>query len=121
MDTKISKKILVGPIKDYLKQLLFKKAAEIDCKIEAIEIDVDHLHIFIKSKPTITVSDIVKNLKGYTSYFLRKRFIELKKYRQLWTSSYYCETIGFISEHTVKKYIERHKNKHNKKYLNIRQ
>lgn len=90
----------------------------IDIKIEAIEIDIDHLHLFVKSKPTITVSNIVKSLKGYSSYFLRKKFVCLKKYKQLWTHSYYCETIGFISEKTIRKYIERHKNKNKNKSKN---
>ena len=60
----------------------------------------------LKSNPTLSVSFIVNQLKGYTSYKLRKEFIFLKKYKSLWTSSYFCETIGLISEKTVRKYIK---------------
>ena len=67
---------------------------------------VDHVHLFVKGNLTTSAAIIVKQLKGYSSYMLRKEFIRLKKYKSLWTHSYYCETIGHISEATVNKYIE---------------
>lgn len=66
----------------------------------------DHVHLFIKCTPNHKISDIVKQLKGYSSYVLRKAFpIYRTKYKSLWAPSYYCETIGHISENTIKKYI----------------
>ena len=64
---------------------------------------LDHIHLFVKGNLKISASTIVKQLKGYSSYMLRKEFIWLKKYKSLWTHSYYCETIGHISEVAVKK------------------
>ena len=49
-------------------------------------------------------------VKGYLLYVLRNKFKYLKRYKSLWTHSYYCETIGHISENTVKKYIENQNN-----------
>lgn len=66
----------------------------------------DHIHIFIKAHPNISVSDIIKQIKGYTSYNLRKKYKWLRKYKSLWTPSYFCETIGLISEQTVRRYID---------------
>lgn len=71
----------------------------------------DHIHLFIKSKPDITISYIVKHLKGYSSYMLRKQFPSLTKYKSLWTNSYFVETIGLISEKTIRKYIEMQRSK----------
>jgi putative transposase len=70
----------------------------------------DHIHLFVKGNQNITISNIVKYLKGYSSYELRKKFIFLKKYKSLLTPSYFCETIGHISEDVVKKYIENQNN-----------
>ena len=82
------------------------------CEIEIQEVMPDHVHIFIKTKPTLAPHYIVQQLKGYTSRVLRKEFKELRtKLSTLWTRSYYCESIGHISEETVKKYIEDQKNK----------
>lgn len=65
----------------------------------------DHIHLFIKSNPNLSVSYIVNQLKGYTSFKLRNEFPSLKWYKSLWTQSYFCETFGFISVKTIRKYI----------------
>ena len=103
---KYRKKLIVGKIEAKLREFLIEKALSIDIIIDTYEIMPDHVHLFIKSKPDITISYIVKQLKGYTSYRLRKHFPSLRRVRSLWTKSYFAETIGLISESTVKKYIE---------------
>jgi putative transposase len=103
---KYRKRILKGYIEEYLKVYLMEKAEQLNIKIEAFEIMPDHIHIFIKANTKLTISYIVQQLKGYTSYMLRKKFPFLKVYKSLWTHSYYVETIGFISEKSIKKYIE---------------
>ena len=77
--------------------------------MKAIEIMPDHVHLFIQAPPLLSVSVIVKNLKGFSSYKLRRSFIELTKYKHLWTPSYYCETIGHITHDTIIKYINNQK------------
>ncbi len=76
-----------------------------------MEIMADHVHLFIKCDPTDSAHWIVQQFKGYTSFILRKEFRHLKsKLPTLWTRSYYCESIGHISEMTIRKYIENQKN-----------
>lgn len=108
---KYRKHILIGRIRDSLINHLIKKADELNIKIEAYEIMSDHVHLFIKSNTYMPINKIVQQLKGYTSFMLRKEFPVLKKYKSLWTHSYYCETIGLISEKTIKKYIALQKSK----------
>jgi len=103
---KYRKKILIGKIEQKLRKLLNDKAKELNMKIEIMEILPDHVHLFIKADPTLGVHFIVQQLKGYTSNLMRKEFLELRKLPTLWTRSYYCESVGHISEDTVKKYIE---------------
>ena len=58
----------------------------------------------------MSIGYIVSQLKRYTSFALRKEFKELKtRLPTLWTRSFYAETIGYISENTIKKYIENQK------------
>ena len=72
----------------------------------------EHVHLFIKSTPVDSPHFIVQQLKGYSSKILRKEFKVLKtRIPSLWTRSYYCESVGHISEDTIKKYIEEQKNK----------
>lgn len=109
---KYRRKVLTNNIESRLKYLLIEKATEMRCEIEIQEVMPDHVHIFIKTKPTLAPHYIVQQLKGYTSRILRQEFPELRsRLPTLWTRSYYCESIGHISEETVKKYIEDQKNK----------
>jgi putative transposase len=108
---KYRRKVLVGDVEIRLKELFSSKAAELDIQIASLEIMPDHLHIFVKTKPTNAPHYIVQQFKGYTSSVLRKEFPHLLKIPSLWTRSYYCESVGHISEKTVLKYIEDQKNK----------
>ena len=108
---KYRRKVLTDGVDERLKELLINKSKELKCNIEIQEIMPDHVHIFIKSNPTLAPHYIVQQLKGYTSRVLRKEFKNLRtRLPTLWTRSYYCESIGHISEETVKKYIEDQKN-----------
>ncbi len=109
---KYRKPLLVDGVDVRLKQLLLKKAKQMKATIETMEIMPNHVHIFIKCLPVDNPQWIVKNLKGYSSRFLRKEFSQLRtKVPCLWTRSYYCESVGHISARSVKKYIEEQKDK----------
>ena len=109
---KYRRAVLVDDVAVRLKILLYEQAAKYGWIIEAMEVMPDHLHVFIKANPIDPVARIVAQLKGYTSHVLRNEFSHLRtKLPTLWTRSYYVETIGHISESTIKKYIEDQKNK----------
>lgn len=95
-----------------IKRIIIKKASGINISIEVFDIMPDHIHLFIKNLPNISISYIVKHLKGYTSFMLRKQFIDFNKYKSLWTYSYFCETIGLISEKTIIYIYAKIKNNH---------
>ena len=103
--------VLVGFVEARLKELLKQKAVELKLDIERLEVMPDHVHLFIKCPTTIAPNVIVKRLKGYTSRVLRQEFGNLNRLPSLWTNSYYCESIGHISEETIKRYIEEQKTK----------
>ncbi len=95
-----------------LEELLLQKADEIEVEIAQMEIMPDHVHLFVKTTPTNSPHFIVQQLKGYTSRMLRQEFPSLKsKLPSMWTRSYYCESVGHISEETIRKYIEEQKNR----------
>lgn len=72
----------------------------------------EHVHCFITAPPKLSVTIIVKYLKGITGRKLYQQFPEIKEKLwngQLWNHSYYCETIGSVSEENIKRYIEHQK------------
>ena len=109
---KYRRKVLISPVDAELKKLLLKKAKEIKVDIEKMEILPDSVHVFVKGDPTSAPHWIVQQFKGYTSRMLREKYPFLKtKLPTLWTRSYYCESVGHISEATIKRYLEEQKNK----------
>ena len=109
--TKYRRKVLDESITARMKELLEEKAIEIGCTIEVMETMPDHVHIFVKTIPTLSPHFVVQQLKGYTSRILRKEFKSLRtRLPTLWTRSYYTESVGHISEETIVKYINDQKN-----------
>ena len=108
---KYRRKVLVDGIEERLKELLEEKARELDITIESMEVMPDHVHLFIRSRPTYAVHFVINQLKGYSSVKLREEFPKLRsRLPTLWTRSYYVETVGCISEDTVMEYIGNQKN-----------
>jgi len=100
----------VDKIAKRLSELLEEKAKFLDIQIENKTIMPDHVHLFIRSKPTLPPHYILNQLKGYSSRILRQEFPSLKsRLPSLWTRSYYIDSVGKLNEHTIKKYIEEQK------------
>lgn len=97
--------LLRGAASTFLKELLHEKAGNLGITIQSMEAMPDHVHLFVAARPDTPISDIVKQLKGYSSYCLRRYFTYLREYPSLWTRSYFAESVGHISEKTVVKYI----------------
>jgi putative transposase len=55
--------------------------------------------------------ELIRYFKGTSSRKLRNKYPELRsRIPSLWTRSYFCCTIGCVSEETIQKYIENQKN-----------
>src|SRR5262249_29986504 len=103
---KYRKPILGGPVAERLKELFYRKAAELGAKIHSLEIMPDHVHMFVESDPTLAPAHIAAQFKGFTSRILREEFPFLKsRLPSLWSRSYYIGSVGHLSEATVRKDI----------------
>ncbi|MBU4314250.1 MAG: IS200/IS605 family transposase [Actinobacteria bacterium] len=108
---KYRRKVLTGDIEKDLRQIFDEVAKEKDVEIKALEIMPDHVHMFISFDPRQPLHKLIKLFKGKSSKILRDKYPKLKsRIPSLWTRSYFCCTIGNISEETIQKYIENQKN-----------
>ena len=102
---------MVGDIENRLRELLKEKAADIGIHIVEMEVMSDHVHVFVHATPVDSPHYIVQQFKGFSSRLLRKEFPSLKsRLSTLWTRSYFCESVGHISEETIRKNIIEQKN-----------
>ncbi len=100
------RKVLVGSVEQRLRGILEQVAMEKQVKILALEIQPDHLHLFVSCSPQMVVHKMVKSFKGRSSNILRKEFPPLLRLPSLWTNSYFVSTAGNVSSETIRKYIE---------------
>lgn len=110
---KYRRKVLSADISNRLIELLKAVGNEkgfsvVECKVG----ENDHVHCFVSAPPKISVTQIVKYLKGISGNQLFREYPQLRKSLwkgQLWNGSYFCETVGSTSEENILRYIERQK------------
>ena len=107
---KYRRKVLVDKIAERLKELIKEKSSELQADIIEMEIMPDHVHLLVEVDPQFGAHKYIKQVKGYTSYILRKEFAELTtKLPTLWTHSYFISTVGGSPLSVIKQYIENQK------------
>lgn len=107
---KYRKQVLTGEIAEVLRINISAICKERDWPILSLEIQPDHIHLFVTIPPSLPVADAVKVLKGSTARKLFVAFPKLKKELyggHLWSPSYYVGTAGNVSAETIRHYIER--------------
>ena len=99
----------MGRVEKRLKTLLDEIAADKGFKIATMDVMPDRVHVFVSGAPKDICSYIYKMLKGISARKLLMEFSSLNKQLwrgHLWSPSTYVETIGHISEESVRRYIE---------------
>jgi putative transposase len=96
----------------HCENILRRAAAEYGMKIGAVEVDIDHVHIFIDIPPQRSVGEAVRILKSLSAKSMFTRFPYLKKKfwsGQLWTAGYFVRTVGEgVTSRMIRRYIEQH-------------
>jgi putative transposase len=96
----------------HCENILRRAAEEYGMKIEAVEVDVDHVHVFIHIPPQRSVGEAVRILKSLSARSMFTRFPYLKKKfwsGNLWTPGYFVRTVGEgVTSRMVRQYIEQH-------------
>jgi putative transposase len=103
---KYRRQILRGRVAARLDQLLTEIAAERGWNIVAKEVMPDHVHVFVRVGPSDSPAEVARQFKGRTSQVLRSEFPWLARQRVLWSKSYFAASVGYVSESTVRHYIE---------------
>ena len=97
-----------------MQSLVQNIAADKGFTVHLFEVgDRDHVHCFVSAPPKMPISTIAKHLKGITARKLFEQFPDLRaglRKGVLWNHSYYVETVGSVSEETIRKYIEKQTN-----------
>ena len=114
--TKYRYHILKGDLQKRTRDLIVQICDSENVKILKGVVSKDHVHMHIEYPPSLSISVLVKKLKGRTSRILQVEFPELKKRylgRHFWAIGYGAWSTGNISDEMVQEYLEHHKDKPN--------
>ena len=114
--TKYRYKVLTGDIQKRCRELLIQVCDTEDIRILSGVVSKDHVHMHIEYPPSVSLSNLLKRMKGRTSRLLQKEYTELsKRYwdKNLWGIGYGAWSTGNITEEIVQEYLKRHKSSSN--------
>lgn len=110
--TKYRKKLFKSDKRaDDVKQFLYDVTKKYGYTIIQMETDKDHVHILLEYSPKVSVSDIVKQLKQYSTYQMwnyHKEYLSKQywKHKIFWSDGYFACSISQVSQEIIEKYIQ---------------
>ena len=114
--TKYRYHVLKGDLKHRCRDILIQICDSENVHILKGVVSKDHIHMHIEYPPSLSISVLVKKLKGRSSRLLQKEFPELgKQYwgRHFWAVGYGVWSTGNVTDEMVQEYLEHHKDRPN--------
>ena len=73
-----------------------------------LEVMSDHVHCFVELPPTLSVSEALQRLKGYSAYMMFKHHPWLRRHfrtGQLWSPGKFFRSVGAVTADAIQRYI----------------
>lgn len=102
---------MVGDVGQRVRELVRQTCEAFEIRIIKGVVSKDHVHILVSAPPELSVSDMMRHIKGRSSSKLFEEFPELKKRywgRHFWARGYFCVTVGDMTEDMIKEYLDHH-------------
>lgn len=112
--TKYRYHVLEGDIKKRARELIIQVCEGEEVQILKGVVSKDHIHLHIEYPPRVSISQLVKRMKGRSSRMLQKDYPQLKKRywgKHFWATGYGVWSTGNITDEMVQAYLEHHRNK----------
>ena len=110
--TKYRYAVLTGDVQKRCRDILVQVCNSEDVHILKGVVSKDHIHMHVEYPPSISVSDLVKRLKGRSSRLLQEEYPALRKRywgRHFWAVGYGVWSTGVITDEMVQEYLEHHR------------
>ena len=114
--TKYRYHVLQGDVQIRTRDLIVQICDSENVQILKGVVSKDHVHLHVEYPASMSISNLVKRLKGRTSRILQIEFPQLKKQywgRHFWAVGYGAWSTGNISDEMVQEYLEHHRDKPN--------
>lgn len=99
-----------------VKAYISSKLEELKIEIVTMKGGAEHLHIFVANCKNIAPCKLIQQLKGFSSYMMRKNHWNLFRGslwgKKFWSEGYFCRSIGATTTEAVEFYIKYSQDKH---------
>ena len=112
---KYRKWVLHGAVRERIRELCLEIAAHHGFEIEELEVDTNHVHVFLSVPPQYSIGQVVGLLKAVSALEIRAGFPEVRKQLwggEFWADRYLARTVGdTVTVDVIRKYIRLHEAK----------
>ena len=92
------------------------KLKELRVELLSYNFGPDHLHLFVCNVRFVSEIELIRHIKGYSSYMMRrghKFLFDDKLYGdKFWSYGHFYRSVGVVNKETVQHYIEESQSKH---------
>ena len=109
--TKYRYEVLRGDIQVRCREIIRQTCDSLDIQILKGVVSKDHVHLHISYPPKLSISEILKRLKGRSAKMLLVEYSELKKRYwggHLWGIGYGAWSTGNITDEMIQQYLDHH-------------
>src|SRR6266705_6622069 len=110
--TKYRYAVLRGDIQIRCRDLIRQISDALDVRILKGVVSKDHVHLHVSYPPKISVSDLIRRLKGRSAKILLEEFSELRRRYyggHFWGIGYGAWSTGNITDEMIQSYLDHHK------------
>lgn len=110
--TKYRYQVLEGDVQKRCRDLIKEGCDALDIQILKGVVSKDHIHLHLSYPPKVSISELIKRLKGRSSRKLLQEYPHLKKRYwggHFWGIGYGCWSIGNITDELLQEYLDHHK------------
>jgi putative transposase len=104
------RKRIINKYDEDIKCIITELSNRCNFNVEKIESDRDHIHLLVSTRPDISPSYLIKQIKQKTTYELWQKYPnqlqkEFWKKHVFWNRSYFVASIGSVSREAIERYI----------------
>lgn len=93
-----------------LFRFMTEQLIEMGCYVEEINGVPDHVHMLFRLSPTKSISEVMKQLKGSSSFWINEKKLTEEKFS--WQTGYASFSVSEFYVEKIKNYIQRQKEHH---------
>jgi putative transposase len=110
--TKYRYHVLQGEVQVRCRDLIRQVCDSLDVRILKGVVSKDHIHLHLSYPAKLSISDLVKRLKGRSARLLLEEFAELRRRYyggHFWGIGYGAWSSGNITDEMIQEYLDHHK------------